>query len=100
MCSHSSSYSSLYISGAMKWSMLMPLCTVRWWRSTAARKKGADLDLAMVAIDEDVVALEVVVDHRRVVGVEVGEAAQDLARPIGEAPAAAAVSPRPWARGR
>jgi len=41
----------------------------------------ADLDAALVPVDEDVVALEVAVDDRRVEAVEVGEAPQDLARP-------------------
>lgn len=43
--------------------------------------KVADLDLAGVAVDEDVVALEVAVDYGGIVAVEVGEGAEDLAAP-------------------
>lgn len=42
----------------------------------------ADLDLAVVAIDEDVAAVEVAVDDAGVVGVEVVEPLEDLARPL------------------
>lgn len=41
-----------------------------------------DLDLARVAVDEDVVAFEIAVDDGRVVAVEVGQSAQDLAAPV------------------
>lgn len=40
-----------------------------------------DLDLAEVAVDKDVVALEVPVDHRRIMAVEVGETIEDLPGP-------------------
>jgi len=41
----------------------------------------ADLDDALAAVDEDVVALEVAVDDRRGVAVQVDEAAEDLPGP-------------------
>ena len=41
----------------------------------------ADLDLPLVAVDEDVVALEVAVDGGRRVCVEVGEPVEDLCAP-------------------
>lgn len=44
--------------------------------------KIADLDLAEVAIDEDVVALEVPMDYRRIMTVEISEALEDLASPV------------------
>ena len=53
--------------------------------AAAAAERGeaevADLDLALVAVDEDVVALEVAMDDGRRVGVEVGEAVEDLRAP-------------------
>lgn len=42
----------------------------------------ADLDLTEMAIDKDVVTLQVPVDYWRIMAVEVSEAAEDLAGPV------------------
>jgi len=42
----------------------------------------ADLDLTLVAVHEDVVTLEVPVDDRRIVAVQVQQAAEDLPAPV------------------
>jgi hypothetical protein len=42
----------------------------------------ADLDLALVAVHEDVVTLEVPVDDGRIVAVQVQQAAEDLPAPM------------------
>jgi DUF1009 family protein len=47
-----------------------------------SKAKVPNLDLAGVAIDEDVVALEVTVDDGRVIAVEVDEGTEDLATPV------------------
>lgn len=52
------------------------------------QSKVPDLNLAKMAVDKDVVALEVAVDDRRVVVVEVVEAIKYLARPVLDGPQA------------
>jgi len=47
-----------------------------------SQAKVADLDLALVAVHEDVVTLEVPVDDRRIVAVQVQQAAEDLPAPV------------------
>lgn len=44
--------------------------------------KVADLDLALVAVHEDVVTLEVPVDDGRIVAVQVQQAAENLPAPV------------------
>ena len=48
----------------------------------SSKAKVANLDLALVPVDEDVVAFEVSVDHRRIVAMEIEKALQNLPAPM------------------